>query len=120
MCDHCIKHGAAGKWYLNAKNYSYEIVEEYDLREFLMEQYKNFEQIAVRKVAGFSGIGLGYKMQMPWISGVRRSRKQRHQGIPRSLSGVGHAETQVELRRLLPRFGIIWSRMGSKGRSMFK
>ncbi len=70
MCDHCLKHGTAGKWYLNAKNYSYEIVEEYNLREFLMEQYKNFEQIAVRKVAGFSGEGLGYKMQMPIIGRV--------------------------------------------------
>ncbi|MCE7745913.1 MAG: hypothetical protein GPJ52_12340 [Candidatus Heimdallarchaeota archaeon] len=70
MCDHCLKHGTAGKWYLNAKNYSNEIVEEYNLQEFLQEQYKNFEQIAVRKVAGFSGVGLGYKIQMPIIGRV--------------------------------------------------
>ena len=44
MCDHCLKHGTAGKWYLNAKNYSNEIAEEYNLREFLLEQYKNFDQ----------------------------------------------------------------------------
>ena len=62
-----MKHGAAGKWYLNAKNYSNEIAEEYNLREFLMEQYLNFEQIAVRKIAGFNGVGLGYKIQMPII-----------------------------------------------------
>ena len=70
MCDHCIKHGTAGKWYLNAKNYSYEIAEEYNLREFLLEQYMNFEQIAVRKIAGFNGEGLGYKIQMPIIGRV--------------------------------------------------
>ena len=70
MCDNCLKHGTAGKWYLNAKNYSNEIVEEYNLREFLTEQYKNFEQIAVRKVAGFSGVGLGYKIQMPIIGRI--------------------------------------------------
>ncbi|MHA1210950.1 MAG: hypothetical protein ACTSSH_00680 [Candidatus Heimdallarchaeota archaeon] len=57
MCDHCVKHGAAGKWYLNAKNYSNEIVEEYNLREFLMEQYLNFEQMSVRKQKGFSAVG---------------------------------------------------------------
>ena len=28
MCDHCLKHGTAGKWYLNAKNYSKELAEE--------------------------------------------------------------------------------------------
>ncbi|MCK5184567.1 MAG: 4Fe-4S binding protein [Candidatus Heimdallarchaeota archaeon] len=70
MCDHCLKHGTAGKWYLNARNYSNEIVEEYNLREFLIEQYKNFEQIAVRKIAGFSGVGLGYKIQMPIIGRI--------------------------------------------------
>jgi ferredoxin len=70
MCDHCLKHGTAGKWYLNAKNYSNEIAEEYNLREFLMEQYMNFEQIAVRKIAGFSGVGLGYKIQMPIIGRI--------------------------------------------------
>ncbi|MBN1330700.1 MAG: 4Fe-4S binding protein [Candidatus Heimdallarchaeota archaeon] len=70
MCDHCLKHGTAGKWYLNAKNYSNEIVEEYNLREFLLEQYKNFEQMSVRKLNGFNAVGLGYKMQMPIIGRV--------------------------------------------------
>ncbi|HUT81102.1 MAG TPA: 4Fe-4S binding protein [Candidatus Bathyarchaeia archaeon] len=70
MCDHCLKHGTAGKWYLNAKNYSNEIVEEYNLREFLLEQYTNFEQMSVRKLNGFNAVGLGYKMQMPIIGRV--------------------------------------------------
>lgn len=62
-----MKHGAAGKWYLNAEHYSNEVAEKYDLREFLLEQYTNFEQISVRKVGGFSPVGLGYKLQMPVI-----------------------------------------------------
>ncbi|MEA2071402.1 MAG: 4Fe-4S binding protein [Asgard group archaeon] len=70
MCDYCLKHGAGGKWYHNAKHYSAEIVEEYNLREFLLEQYKNFEQISVRKVNGFNAVGLGYKTQMPIIGRV--------------------------------------------------
>jgi ferredoxin len=70
MCDHCLKHGTAGKWYLNAKNYSNEIVEEYNLREFLLEQYKQFEAISVRKINGFNAVGLGYKMQMPLIGRI--------------------------------------------------
>ena len=73
MCDHCLKHGTAGKWYLNARNYSNEVVEEYDLKEFLTEQYRNFEQIAMRKINGFNGVGLGYKVQMPIIGRLVKS-----------------------------------------------
>jgi ferredoxin len=70
MCDSCLKHGTAGKWYLNAENYSNEIVEKYNLRDFLMEQYLNFEQMSVRKVGGLNAVGLGYKLKMPLIGKV--------------------------------------------------
>ncbi len=72
MCDLCMKHGAGGKWYLNAEHYSNEIVEKYNLRDFLMEQYKNFEQISVRKVHGFNAVGLGYKLRIPLIGRIIR------------------------------------------------
>src|SRR6056297_2266284 len=65
MCDHCAEHGTAKKWYLNAKRYTDELAEKLDLKDFLLEQYKNFEQMQVRKVNGFSAIGLGYKRRMP-------------------------------------------------------
>ncbi len=67
MCDLCMKHGAGGKWYLNAEHYSNTIVERYGLRDYLLEQYKNFEQVSVRKVHGFSAVGLGYKLRIPII-----------------------------------------------------
>ncbi len=67
VCDHCLKHGTAGKWYFNARNYSNELAEELDLKEFLLEQYKSFEAMQVRKFGGFSAIGMGYKIQMPII-----------------------------------------------------
>lgn len=70
MCDLCMKHGAGGKWYLNAEHYSNEIVERYNLRDFLMEQYKNFEQISVRKVHGFNAVGMGYKLRIPIIGRI--------------------------------------------------
>ena len=44
MCELCMKHGAGKKWYLNAQHYSDEIVEKYNLRDYLMEQYKTPEQ----------------------------------------------------------------------------
>jgi ferredoxin len=70
MCDTCVQHGAGGKWYLNAGHYSNEIVEKYDLREFLLEQYKNFEQISVRRVGGFSPVGMDYTFRMPIIGRI--------------------------------------------------
>jgi len=72
-----MKHGDGGKWYLNAKNYSNEIAEAYDLREFLMEQYKNFEQIPIRKVNGFNAAGLGYTLKMPIIGRVVKALAER-------------------------------------------
>lgn len=67
MCDNCLLHGSAGKWYFNSRNYSHEIAEEHNLREFLLEQYKNFEQIPTKKINGFNAVGLGYKLQIPII-----------------------------------------------------
>ncbi|MBA7707342.1 hypothetical protein ES703_116213 [subsurface metagenome] len=77
MCDYCVKHGAGGKWYLNARNYSNEIVEKYNLRDFLLEQYKNFEQISIRKVGGFNAVGLGYKLQIPIIGRIVKHLAER-------------------------------------------
>ncbi len=70
MCDHCLEHGTAGKWYFNARNYSKELAEELDLREFLLEQYKTFEAMQIRKLAGFSAEGLGYKIKIPIIGRI--------------------------------------------------
>jgi ferredoxin len=72
-----MKHGAGGRWYLNAEHYSNNIAEKYDLRDFLMEQYRNFEQISVRKVHGFSAVGLGYKLRMPLIGRIVKYTAER-------------------------------------------
>jgi hypothetical protein len=54
-----MKHGAGGKWYLNARNYSYELAEAMNLQAYLEEQWRNFEQVYIRKIMGISSIGLG-------------------------------------------------------------
>jgi ferredoxin len=77
MCDLCMKHGAGGRWYLNAEHYSNSIAEKYDLRDFLMEQYKNFEQISVRKVHGFNAVGMGYKLRVPVIGRIVKYMAER-------------------------------------------
>lgn len=72
MCQWCMKHGAGGKWYMNARNYSNELADSIQAKEYLTEQWKNFEQVYIRKVMGISSIDLGYKLQMPIIGKVLR------------------------------------------------
>lgn len=67
-----MKHGAGGKWYMNAKNYSDELAKELNLKEYLEEQWMNFEQVFIRKIMGISSIGLGYKLKIPIIGRVIR------------------------------------------------
>jgi ferredoxin len=72
-----MEHGAGGKWYLNAEHYSNEIAEKYDLREFLLEQYTNFEQMPVRKVKGFDPVGMDHTFSMPIIGRVVKRMAER-------------------------------------------
>ena len=62
-----MKHGAGAKWYMNAKNYSNELADSIQAKEYLTEQWRSFENIYIRKIMGFSSIDLGYKLQLPII-----------------------------------------------------
>jgi ferredoxin len=72
-----MKHGAGGKWYLNARHYSNEVAEKYDLRDFLLEQYKNFEQISVRPMYGFTARGLDYRLKIPIVGRLIKTMAER-------------------------------------------
>jgi NAD-dependent dihydropyrimidine dehydrogenase PreA subunit len=72
MCEWCMKHGAGGKWYMNTKNYSDELAKELNMKEYLEEQWLNFENVFIRKITGLSSIGLGYKLQLPIIGRIVR------------------------------------------------
>lgn len=73
MCKWCFKHGAGGKWYMNAKNYSDQLAKDLNLEDHLDEQWRTMEQIFIRKIKGFSSIGLGYKLKMPIIGKLIRA-----------------------------------------------
>jgi ferredoxin len=78
-----MKHGAGGKWYMNARNYSNELAEGMNLEAYLTEQWMNFEQVYIRRIMGVSSIGLGYKLKMPIIGRVLRA----------SAEGMIHSES---------------------------
>ncbi len=60
MCQMCMKHGANGKWYLNARNYLKETYEAADSVDYLTEIWGNLEQAYVNKVYGL--------LNMKWMS----------------------------------------------------
>ncbi len=106
MCDHCLEHGTAGKWYLNARNYTTEVLDDINideefLKEFLLEQYKTFEAMQVRKLAGFSAEGLGYKIKMPIIGRIVKhfAEKMLHSKKPKfnPFQAEGHIGQVVPL-----------------------
>jgi len=72
MCNWCMKHGAGGKWYLNARNYSDQLAKDLDLETYLTEQWSNFETVFIRKIMGISSVGLGYKLKMPIVGRLIR------------------------------------------------
>jgi ferredoxin len=90
-----MKHGAGGKWYLNAQHYSDEVVKKYDLRDFLAEQYRNFEQISIRKTGGFNAVGLGYKLRIPIIGRMIKSTAERMLHSKRPPSNPFKAEGHI-------------------------
>ena len=74
MSKWCFSHGTNGeKWYMNAKNYSNQLADEMNLKDYLSEQWQHYEQIYIRKIMGVSSKDLGYKLKMPIIGRVVRN-----------------------------------------------
>ena len=71
MCKMCLKHGAAGKWYLNAKNYLKSATENSYIAEYLEETWGNLERVNVRKVFGiFNMSGLSRNTNKPLLGSL--------------------------------------------------
>lgn len=60
MCRICMKHGANGKWYMNAQNYIRETAEEANSFEYLEDLWGNMERGYSRKVHGL--------FDLKWVS----------------------------------------------------
>lgn len=67
LCKWCLKHGANGKWYLNAKNYLKETSKGYDAsKEYLEVLWGNLERIYLGKALGMSiNNTISYRMKIP-------------------------------------------------------
>lgn len=50
MCEFCIQHGEGKKWYLQAKNYSQELVNE-ERKQFMTRFWEGFEDVVVKDMS---------------------------------------------------------------------
>jgi len=64
MCEFCLKHGEGEKWYLQARNYSEDLLSDIRRRRFL-EQFADRERYE-RELAD-SVQGLGRLRKLPWF-----------------------------------------------------
>ena len=44
MCQFCVEHGEGKKWYLQAKNYSEELINE-ERQRFMTDFFENIERL---------------------------------------------------------------------------
>ena len=74
MCDFCLKHGANGKWYLNAQNYLKKEQEDYNHAVGYLEVlWGNLERIYLGKVYGMSiNTTIDHRLRMPFLGRLIR------------------------------------------------
>jgi Pyruvate/2-oxoacid:ferredoxin oxidoreductase delta subunit len=92
MCEFCLKHGEGEKWYLQAKNYSEDMLSDLRRRKFIAHFAD--QQLLDREVAeGFRGIDRLQKL--PWfirnlfIHGFTRKMKKMHFGQVVPIEEIG-------------------------------
>lgn len=78
MCKMCMKHGAAGKWYMNARNYLKETAIETDSHDYLEDLWGNLERSFGRKIYGVLNMrGASRHVNKPIIGKIIKSYANR-------------------------------------------
>jgi NAD-dependent dihydropyrimidine dehydrogenase PreA subunit len=83
MCQFCVEHGEGKRWYLQAKNYAYDLDSDLKRREYVLEFISGFD--AMRSKAITAGEMLG-KLPAPVArlgkNAISRSMQKNHFGQP--------------------------------------
>ena len=83
MCQFCVEHGEGKRWYLQAKNYAYDLDSDLKRREYVLEFIRGFD--AMRSTAITAGEVLG-KLPAPvgrlGRNAISKSMQKNHFGQP--------------------------------------
>lgn len=70
MCEFCTKHGEGRKWYLEARNYSEELLNDMKRQKLIRDFFYNFPQLARKVRRGFEKLRSAPRL----IAGLLRGR----------------------------------------------
>jgi ferredoxin len=79
MCEFCTQHGEGKKWYLNMDNYSRDLLEQDDRREYMVRFLNTFEEripASITQIDGLSRTPLA--RILPWF--LTKSQQRSHFG----------------------------------------
>ena len=85
MCQFCVEHGEGKRWYLNAKNYSYDLESDLRRREYIHDFISGFDEMRANAVAGMELLG---KMPGPFERAVKSMLLEAHAGTPLRPAGA--------------------------------
>ena len=107
----CLKHGANGRWYLNAKNYLDETYEEAGAVEYLTELWSKLERMYVNKTYRIMNIRtVSEKLHIPILGRLLRGfanwgmRKEKHLNLNAAQGHYGCVVPLEESKMIVQEF----------------
>lgn len=83
MCQFCVEHGEGKRWYLNAKNYAFDLESDVRRREYVVDFVRGFDEMRANAVAGMELLGrTPSPLQRVVKSRYSKHMQQHHFGQP--------------------------------------
>jgi Pyruvate/2-oxoacid:ferredoxin oxidoreductase delta subunit len=83
MCQFCVEHGEGKRWYLNAKNYSYDLQSDVRRREYIHDFISGFDEMRANAVSGMELLGkLPTPIERATKSVLSKRQQEHHFGQP--------------------------------------
>lgn len=83
MCQFCVKHGDGRKWYLQAKNYAFDLTSDLERRGFVVDFTRTFEEKMTQALEGVKRLqALPGPLRIAAARQISRRFRPKHWGQP--------------------------------------
>ena len=90
MCQFCVEHGEGERWYLQAKNYAYDLQSDLERRDYIVEFVQGFDAMRSKTIAGLELVGRFPEPVQRYTKSYFSKRQQRsHFGQPLTIEDCG-------------------------------